>query len=199
MKATDILVEEHIIIKKVLECLQKIAIEAQNQGKLDLKSAQNAIDFFKNFADLCHHSKEEDCLFPVLEENGFQREGGPTGVMFMEHVEGRNYIQAMNDVIEKASEGDVQAIKTFKEKADGFFILLDGHIQKENHCLFSMADRALNDDIKDSVLQRFKDIELDAGGQRHTKYIQMAKDLCQQYGVELFSDDQLGTISSELI
>lgn len=198
MKATDILVEEHIVIKKVLECLEKIVIEAQDEGKLNLKSAQATVDFFKNFADLCHHSKEEDCLFPVLEENGFQRDGGPTGVMLMEHIEGRNYVQAMNAVIEKASEGDEQAIKVFKENADNFCTLLNGHIQKEDHCLFSMADQALKEDIKDNLLQRFKNIEAEAGGQRHTKYIQVAKDLCQQYGVELFKDEQLVTISSEL-
>jgi len=50
MKATDILVEEHQIIKKVLECLGKISEEAETNGKLNLAAAEVAIDFFHNFA-----------------------------------------------------------------------------------------------------------------------------------------------------
>ena len=66
MKATDILYEEHRIIMKVLECLQKIVAEAEENNKLNAGSASQAIDFFRNFADGCHHAKEEDRLFIVM-------------------------------------------------------------------------------------------------------------------------------------
>ena len=32
--------------------------------------ARKAIEFFRTFADGCHHGKEEDCLFPKLQERG---------------------------------------------------------------------------------------------------------------------------------
>jgi len=197
VKATDILVEEHHVIKKVLECLEKISLEAQEQGKLNLQSAQTAVDFFKNFADLCHHSKEEDRLFPVMEENGFSRDSGPTGVMLREHVAGREHVKAMRESMQKASEGNEEALKVFKENASDFCFLLRDHIQKEDHCLFSMADQAFSDELKENLLNDFRTIELEAGGQRHTKYIQVAQDLCQQYGVEFVAANQLKLISSK--
>ncbi len=197
MKATDILVEEHQVIKKVIECLDKISVEAQEQGKLNLQAAQTAVDFFKNFADRCHHSKEEDRLFPVMEENGFLRDGGPTGVMLMEHVAGRSYVKSMRDSMQKASEGDGKAIKVFQENARSFCSLLSEHIQKEDHCLFSMADNALSEEVKEGLFEDFRTIELEAGGQRHARYIQIAKDLCQQYGIEFVAEDQLKIIVSE--
>mgnify|MGYP000753666721 CR=1 FL=1 len=43
-----------------------------------------AVDFFRMFADRCHHAKEENHLFPAMEAKGMPREGGPTGVMLYE-------------------------------------------------------------------------------------------------------------------
>jgi hemerythrin-like domain-containing protein len=37
------------------------------------------------YADRQHHVKEEDLLFLELEKKGMPRDGGPVGVMLMEH------------------------------------------------------------------------------------------------------------------
>lgn len=198
MKATDILIEEHHVIKKVLECLTKITAEAEETGKLNLKMAEAAIDFFRNFVDSCHHAKEEDRLFTVMEANGFPRDDGPIGVMLMEHESGRNFVTAMKESMVKASEGERDALNQFEENAKDFQALLADHIHKEDHCLFPMADSALSDEAKQSLLEDFKKIESEAGGQRHEKYIQIARDLCQQYEVEFVGEDQLRLISSDI-
>lgn len=199
MKATDMLVEEHRIIKKVLQCLDKIVAETEKIGRLNLKAAETAVGFFRDFADGCHHAKEEDLLFPVMEANGFPREGGPTGVMLMEHESGRNFIRAMNESMAKASQGDQGAINQFCENARDYHALLTDHIHKEDHCLFTMADNALSGETKESLLGDFRKIESEAGGKRHEQYIQIARDLCLQYDIEFVGDDQLPVIHSEFI
>lgn len=95
MKPTELLMQEHRVIEQVLDCLEIMAQRANAGDKLDVESAKQAIDFFGNFADKCHHGKEEDCLFPLLEEKGFSREQGPTGVMLHEHEEGRRHVRGM--------------------------------------------------------------------------------------------------------
>ncbi len=35
------------------------------------------VDFIRNFADRCHHGKEEDNLFPAMEKRGIPRQAGP--------------------------------------------------------------------------------------------------------------------------
>jgi len=85
MRPTEILMQEHRVIEQVLDCLERMAQRVEAGDELDLESAKQAIDFFRNFADRCHHGKEEDCLFPLLEQKGFSREQGPTGVMLHEH------------------------------------------------------------------------------------------------------------------
>ena len=164
MKATDILYEEHRIIIKVLECLQKIAAEAEANGKLNADSANQAIDFFRNFADGCHHAKEEDRLFIVMQENGIPREGGPIGVMLMEHDDGRRFVRGMSGAVVQASDGDEDAIEHFAENARDFIALLRGHIDKEDQVLFPMAGQVLNEQVAETLLSDFHRIEEDAGG-----------------------------------
>ena len=98
MRSTDILQNEHRVIEQVLGCLEKMAAQAV-EGKLDEPSAREALDFFQTFADGCHHHKEEDHLFPLMEAKGFPRHGGPTGVMLHEHEEGRRHVKAMRSAL----------------------------------------------------------------------------------------------------
>lgn len=70
MRITEILTEEHRVIEQVLECLEAMASEAEAAGRLDGAAARQAVDFFQNFADRCHHGKEESHLFPMLERQG---------------------------------------------------------------------------------------------------------------------------------
>ncbi|MFQ5637694.1 MAG: hemerythrin domain-containing protein [bacterium] len=197
MKATNILYEEHRIIIKVLECLQKILDSANESGKLDALAARNAIDFFRNFADGCHHAKEEDRLFVAMQENGIPREGGPIGVMLMEHDLGRKYVRAMSNSVELAAQGDRQALGQFTQNAIDLKDLLQSHIDKEDQVLFPMADQILVPEAADALLSDFKKIEEHAGGSRHTHYLSLAKELCERYGIAFIEDEQIRTIRQE--
>ncbi len=197
MKATDILYEEHRLIMKVLECLQEVVAEAEESGKLNADSANQAIDFFRNFADGCHHAKEEDRLFIVMQENGIPRQGGPIGVMLMEHDDGRRFVRGMAGAVVQASDGDEDAIEKFAENARDFIALLRGHIDKEDQVLFPMAGQVLNEQVAETLLSDFHRIESEAGGERHTKYLRIANNLCERYGVSPMDDSLIGTIKNE--
>jgi len=198
MQATQILVEEHNIILKVLECTRKMVTEAEASGKLNADAANTAIDFFRNFADRCHHAKEEDRLFVKMEENGFPRQGGPTGVMLNEHEMGRSFVGGMADAVAGAAEGDREAIQRFAENGYRFIELLSNHIAKENNILFPMADQSLGEAEMAKMLADFKQIEAEAGGNRHAKYIEIARKLCEQYGVPFLEQSQMQTLATEL-
>ena len=62
MQPTDIL-NEHRIIEQMLNCLEKTLGQCTTEKTLDTKSAKQAIEFFRRFADGCHHGKEEPHLF----------------------------------------------------------------------------------------------------------------------------------------
>ena len=184
MKPTQILKNEHRVIEQVLNCLEKIVENGLEEKKIDKKGAWDAIEFFRHFADQCHHGKEEDCLFPMLEARGFSRSNGPTGVMFHEHEIGRRCIRGMRDSLEGASQGDSVLFNQFIEHAQGYIELLRDHIQKEDHCLFVMAEQVLDSDEELELMNSFQKVESEEIGEGiHEKYINIANELAERYGV----------------
>jgi hemerythrin-like domain-containing protein len=184
MKPTEILKAEHRVIERVLASLEVLTTKALKAGKLEADAAAHAVDFFRNFADRCHHGKEEAKLFPALEAKGFSPEDGPTAVMRAEHEQGRAYVRVLAESLAAAGQGDAQALKRFAQAAQGYVDLLRQHIQKEDHCLFAMADSALSADEQLSLLEAFERIEHeDLGAGTHEKFLKIAEDLCRRYGL----------------
>ena len=101
MLATQILMEEHRVIERVLTALQRAADRVAEGARIRPSFFLNAAFFIKNFADGCHHRKEEGVLFVAMQESGIPREGGPVGVMLAEHEQGRAFTREMKDAAEK--------------------------------------------------------------------------------------------------
>lgn len=184
MSAFLVLKNEHRVIEQVLNCLEKIAEEGVKGDKLNGEAAGQALEFFKNFADRCHHGKEEDHLFPMMEANGFPREGGPTGVMLYEHDLGRKHIQGMRSQLAAASAGNTEAVLQFAGHARDYVRLLRDHINKEDHCLFAMAERALSPDKQAELYAAFERVETEHMGEgTHERWLAVANALAEQYDV----------------
>jgi hemerythrin-like domain-containing protein len=184
MKPSDILSGEHRVIEQVLNCLEKIAEACRREGKLDGQSAREAIDFFQNFADRCHHGKEETHFFPAMEAKGFSREQGPTGVMLREHDLGRSYVRSMNEAVEAATTGDVPACAKFVHNAMFYLDLLREHIVKEDHCLFGMANQTFSEADQQKLLDAFAHVEAEEMGvDTHEKFIALANELADRWNV----------------
>jgi hemerythrin-like domain-containing protein len=178
MKATDILMDEHRVIEQVLNCLEKLANRCEAGETLDSDSALEALAFFRNFADRCHHGKEEGHLFPLLEARGFGRQGGPTGIMLHEHEEGRRLLAAMAGAVER------DAPREFVRHARAYVKLLREHIRKEDQCLFPMAAGILSSTDAESLAQRFGHVEnAEMGEGTHERYLQLANDLAERLEV----------------
>jgi hemerythrin-like domain-containing protein len=184
VNATDILSEEHQVIGQVLTALEKMADRYEQAKRLDAAEAKDVVDFFRNFADRCHHGKEEAQLFPVLERHGFSPEAGPTAVMRIEHEQGRAHVRAMAEAITRTERGNAAAWPDFVEHARGYVELLRQHIEKENHCLFAMADAALSTSEQKQLLAAFEKVEgEDMGAGTHEEFLALAGRLAERYGV----------------
>jgi len=181
MRPTDILTSEHRVIEQVLDCLDKIA--SQGGDRFDVQSARQAVDFLRHFADQCHHGKEEDHLFPLLETRGLPHYSGPTAVMRQEHEQGRRHLAAMAAVIERAGTG-IDERETFKAHANAYTRLLRDHIRKEEDCLFTMTANLLDEEDCHALLRAFQDFEHhDMGESTHQMYIDLAHQLADRHGV----------------
>ena len=178
-KATEALKQDHQVIESVLAALQRLM---QSPEATPLDVWRKAVDFISNFADRCHHLKEEKILFPALEERGMPSEGGPIGMMLFEHEQGRAYVKRMIEALELAKEDPEAATPILFEKAEAYSRLLQQHINKENEILFEMADGVLSPQEQKDLLRAFEEHEeKEMGSGVHQKYLKIAEEL-ERYG-----------------
>ena len=155
MKSVDRLVAEHDIIERGLAVLEKVVARIESGQSAPNDFPRWAPEFFRQFADKCHHAKEEDLFFPLLKERGIPEEGGPIGVMLNEHVLGRDCVRRMRE----ASEGVEFDGAKFATAANEFIPLLRQHIFKENNVLFKMAEQVLTEADDADMDGKFTQVE----------------------------------------
>lgn len=176
-RATDVLKAEHRVIESVLNAAERML----DQENIDRDFFLGTIDFLRNFADGCHHAKEEEEMFPVLESAGIPREGGPIGCMLHEHEQGRALIRAMAGALDAAAAGDPQSRQMLHRAAVQYIQLLRQHIAKEDNVLFFMADKVLDHSQQQHLLARFRNTEQEGGAcGTHNRYVALAEELCLQ-------------------
>jgi hemerythrin-like domain-containing protein len=155
MKSVERLKAEHELIERGMTLLEKAVARIDAGEPLPDGFPAWAARFFQQFADKCHHAKEEDVFFLVLKQRGIPEQGGPIGVMLHEHVLGRECVGRMRE----ASEAQPFDARTFAEAAKQYIPLLRQHIFKENNVLFHMAERVMSEADDDAVTGRFSKVE----------------------------------------
>jgi hemerythrin-like domain-containing protein len=155
-KAIEVLMNEHRLIEQVLGSLETFGAEVEGGlvPRRPLLADYGA--FFREFADACHHGKEEDILFRKMVERGFPLESGPLAVMLHEHTVGRGHVSALRQAGE--GEGPLAAAETRRvvESAGAFIPLLRSHIQKEDRILYPMALQVLTGPELDAMETEFE-------------------------------------------
>lgn len=178
MKATEILMDEHRVIERVIASLETAANRLSSGEAVPVDFFLKAADFIKNFADGCHHKKEEGVLFVSLVANGMSKESGPVAVMLAEHEEGRRLTRAMREAAERVQGGDQTAVSRVTQNALAYATLLRQHIQKEDRILFPMADQVIPAEQHAQITEAFDHIEHEeTGAGVHEKYLGLADEL----------------------
>ena len=159
MNPTRRLREEHQLILQVLDCFETALAEAVESGEVHRSVFEPFVKFFQGFADQCHHCREEDHLFPCMEQAGIPREGGPIGVMLHEHQQARMHVRTISEHLEAADTGDSDAVQIIFDHGRSYLNLLRAHIDKEDHCLFGMADQLIQGPQLTSLNQSYEETE----------------------------------------
>lgn len=156
---TQQLRDEHVIVLEKLEALRDASESAvSRKGETSVEDRETLVGVAGFLAKdvVLHLRKEEEALFPSLEEH-IGLEGGPTAVMRMEHEDLREKIRSLGDLVEELGEsGEVYG--QIHETAAYICDLLGEHIHKEDNILFPMAEQLLDEPAVRKVAQRFAEI-----------------------------------------
>lgn len=183
MKAIQDLRMEHDAVRLTLKVLERMAQKIERQGSLENpQHVDQLLEFFTVFVDKCHHGKEEELLFPAMEQAGVARDRGPIGVMLREHELGRECVKKMKDAFSRVKAGDPRAGADFALSARDYISLLNQHIDKENNALFLMAERQLSEATLAELSKGFDRIEEQKiGPGRHEAFHKMIDQLERVY------------------
>ena len=183
MNPIETLKHEHRLIEKALTALLSYAERAESGGDAPRADLAKFATFIKNFADTCHHGKEEDILFTAMTDHGMPREFGPIAVMLGEHETGRALVRKLAAL--GSGEGELTADETAEmgRAARDFVHLLRDHISKEDGVLYPMAVNVLPAAVMDDIGRKFEAFERDEMGDgAHERFHALADELIARYG-----------------
>jgi hemerythrin-like domain-containing protein len=177
--STASLRRDHDLIEKVIKAMEA-TIQLLNDGKQVPESILNqVIDFSKNFTDVCHHSKEENVLFPALEQAGMPRNMGPIAMMLMDHERSREIGSHMEESAKEYlnSQNSTNLISYMKQYVEH----VTEHLWKENNRLFMMAEARLQymSAKVDKDLVNFEESKLKETGKTREHYEKLVENITE--------------------
>ena len=158
VKATDMLMEDHQLIKRLLKVLDA-TVQRLEQGQtvrpgLFLEVA----DFSQNFTDSCHHRKEE-ALFASMVAHGLSEQTSAVALMPQEHEQGLAHNEDLRAMAQRWQAGDDAARAAIIAVVNEYAAMQHQHIHEETHILFPIAKQILPPEAQDELAAAFERIE----------------------------------------
>lgn len=181
MTPVQTLAHEHNLIILALEGVERQVAALRRGEAPEAAVLEQALDLFREFADRCHHGKEERQLFPALVPHA-----DPEGLAFLEllreeHVQGRALVATAGRALADLAENQANATRTLITSLADYVALLRSHIDKENRRLFPMTERLLSAAEQSALEEAFDRVEREEmGAGVHERYHQLAHELAEK-------------------
>jgi len=175
----DALLEEHVAIMAEVAALRRAVRDLTERGEAALPAAAAALAAVSRMMStrlLLHARKEDEALFPALEEI-FGADGGPTRIMRREHQEIHEQAALFRQTLHDLNQVEHPAIvaggarlaalvatgssaEALRATGAEIVRLLDLHFEKEETILFPMARQMLTPEMLEDVARRMETIEI---------------------------------------
>ena len=192
----QLLMDDHQAAEKVLAAFEKTltADELPTPGLVS-----KVLDFFVAYVDQTHNQKEERHLFPLIEQRGIPRSGGPLAVMLAEHERSRELLAEWRPLAEAYIGGDRSSLPALKDVFGKYAALLKEHYWKENDILYPMALRVMSDADNAAVVSGIVALEAERGANVRADYYRLADDLAAANLEDLSFGLDRGVLAAVLI
>ncbi|MBD3292010.1 MAG: cation-binding protein [Armatimonadia bacterium] len=158
------LMKEH---RKIERMVALIAGEAErlagDQGaEPNTQFNRDALLFMREYADECHHGKEEDILFEQLQEEDLSEEHQEIiERLLKDHVRGRELAAALEEATDRWENGDEDAREDMVKAMQGVGDLYPEHIALEDDDFFIPSMEYFSDEEKEDMMEDMWDFDHD--------------------------------------
>jgi hemerythrin-like domain-containing protein len=128
---------EHRLIERMLKVAEQKLQEFEQRKTVDVAFILSLVDFFRTYADRCHHGKEEDILFRELAKKKLKEQDRKImDELIEEHKIGRKYVGALFAAGNRYTSGDQQTYNEIRELVQTLLAFYPVHIAKEDKQFF---------------------------------------------------------------
>ena len=138
------LIHEHHYILKVVHGLSLFDAALERGERVDTELLRCAVEFMREFADRCHHAKEEKILFPAMIRKGVPETGCPLEGLLREHARGRELVAALAQANAAHAAGDAGALRAQNQE----LLTRNKMLQSEIDVLHATKEELQSNDIQ---------------------------------------------------
>lgn len=151
---------EHRIIEKMISLIGVAVPIIEKSQTFDGRLIDTFVDFIRNYADRCHHGKEEEIFFRDLGRKKLVEEHRQImSELIEDHKWARKKVslllQAKDEFVEGRKEALSTVVECLKEIADFY----PKHIEKEDKHFFLPSMDYLSDSERDRMLEEEMDFD----------------------------------------
>lgn len=145
---------EHRLIERMIHIMEEALKRARQENRIDVDLVASSVRFIRDYADRCHHGKEEDILFRELEKKSLQEKHAEiVRQLREEHRWGRETTGKMSDALEAYGSGDSNALASLLDHMEALVRFYPRHIETEDRRFFMPVMKYFSDEEKDAMLE----------------------------------------------
>jgi hemerythrin-like domain-containing protein len=128
---------EHRLIERAVPLMKNELKRIDKENSADCEFILSIVDFFRTYADRCHHGKEEDILFKALTKKNLKPEHKKIlDELLNEHVYARETVGKLIKARAEYLKGSKNATNDIKAQLNKLIDLYPKHIEKEDKRFF---------------------------------------------------------------
>ena len=181
-----LLVADHETFDRVFDAVQRV-LQAPEPPSTQIIA--DAVEYFSSYIEGCHAHKEEDFLFPLMEQRGLPPGGGPLAIMRDEHRQSDRALAAFRAAALRYMGGDQSALADLRDAFGRYTGVLREHFWKETDILFPMAARLFRPEDDEAVRAGIKVAEAALGPDTRLRFVTLAQRIVEQSAVKDLSEN----------
>lgn len=151
---------EHRLIERAVSLFEKESEVISSTGEVNLPLLSDMVDFMRTYADRCHHGKEEEILFHLLETKDMTEEHRIMMTKLVDdHHRSRALTTSLNDLLIPFRQGEQGAVEEVIKILQTLSVIYPDHIEREDKHFFPVAMKYLSKEECDTMLDQFKEFD----------------------------------------
>jgi hemerythrin-like domain-containing protein len=168
---------EHRLIERMVGLLEQEVRSIGEKGEVHIELIDSAVDFFRTYADRCHHGKEEDILFRDLARKKLSPEHKSImDELIQGHVFGRETVGKLFSAKERYGKGDGDTLNEIIGFLKALVEFYPAHIEKEDKHFFMPSMEYFSKGERDAMLQECWEFDKKLIHEQYRKLVERFED-----------------------